>query len=170
MTTTPTLPLPLAETEEARIFCATVAGEALGCSVAAQKAVASVILNRVGRREWSRWKTPLQVIAMSGFDAFEHENAPYVQALQMLRKYPDGGMGALLRLVAAVMPLYQGLEAPIPGIVLYYSPKALRALHEKNPKVWRSPVPGWRFEQLEPVDVPGAERDDFMWFKYRRGA
>lgn len=159
-----------ATTEEERIFCATIYGEAAACSVAAQKAIASVILNRVGKREWRKRVTPLQVIAMTGFDAFEHENAPYRLALTTLRQYPDGGMGALARLVAAVMPLYQGLEAPVPGIVLYYSPQAQAHLHARDPKTWRSKVPPWDFKQLERVFVPGTEADDFAWFKYREGA
>jgi hypothetical protein len=152
----------------ARIFCATIYGEAAACSAASWRAIASVILNRVGRREWAKWKTPLQIIAMTGFDAFEHENAPYVQALELLRKHPEG-FGAVARLVEAVIPIYRGEAPPTPDIVLYYSPKALKALHAKNPKVWRSGVPPWRFEQFEPVDVPGAERDDFLWFRYRKG-
>lgn len=151
----------------ARIFLATIYGEAAACSVASWKAIASCILNRVGTREWKKRKTPLEVIALTGFDAFEHENAPYLQARTLLEQHPEG-IGAVTRLKEAVLPLYEGREAPIPHLVLYYSPKAQAALHKKSPQMWPA-RPRWNFSLLEQLQVPGTEADDFAWYRYKEG-
>lgn len=149
-----------------RIFISCIYGEAANCSAASWKAIASCILNRIGRREWKRFTTTTEIIAMTGFDAFEHENVPFRQAMTLLASHPQG-VGAVSRLLDAVLPLYERREPTIPGLVLYYSPKAQAALHKKNPEVWRAPRPAWNFTLLEQLQVPGTEADDFAWFKYK---
>lgn len=150
------------------IFAATVYGEAANCSPAAWRAVASVILNRVNSGEWAArgLDTILKVIEKSGFDAFTQPNAPYREAFRILIDHPEGN-GNVTRLVQVVRPLFLGHEETIPGIVLYYSPKAQKLLHQKNPDIWRSTRPKWNFALLEQVAVPGAEDDDLAFFKYK---
>lgn len=152
---------------EKRVFLATIYGEAANSSPASWKAIASCILNRVGRREWKKHDTVLKVIANTGFDAFEHENTPYRQAMDLLKKQP-AGMGALARLVETVTPLYEGKVEPIPHLQLYFSPKAQAALSAKNPKMWPA-FPSWNFKLLERMAIPGTEADDFAWFRYKEG-
>jgi hypothetical protein len=153
---------------ELRIFLSCIYGEAANSSPASWKAIASCILNRVGKREWKKHDTALKVIANTGFDAFEHENDPYQMAMDHLKRNPSG-MGALARLVETVTPLYEGGEAPIPHLVLYFSPKAQAALHAKHPEKWPA-FPSWNFKVLERIYVPGTEGDDFAWFRYKEGA
>jgi hypothetical protein len=150
-----------------RVFLATIYGEAAQSSEAAWKAIASVIMNRVGVREWSRWKTPLDIIRETGFDAFDHRNSPYITAWKALQTpYIASLLPAMGRLIAACQPIYEG-GARTTDAQLYYSPKAQAALHKKNPRVWPA-VPRWKFELLEAVDVPGTEKDDFAFFRYRK--
>ncbi len=156
--------------EQLKVFLATIFGEAAACSPAAWRAIASVILNRVATGEWRKHRTPLAVIAHTGFDAFTHQNAPFLTALRLLENpdavTPDSPLGKLME---AVLPLYGGREPRTTDAVLYYSPKAQAQLHKKNPRKWPA-APAWRFELLEAVDVPGTERDDFLFFRYRRDA
>lgn len=158
----------------------------------APRVTLAIIKDRISKREFHRLTDVLTVCVLTLVNGFTvtgesacaspenydeeignkiaEENAiPYRLAMATLRQNPDGGLGALARLVAAVMPLYEGKEPPVPGIVMYYSPKALLVLNKQNPRVWPRPVPPWDFKQLERVFVPGTEGDDFAWFKYRAG-
>lgn len=65
--------------------------------------------------------------------------------------------------------IYGGREGRTTDAQLYYSPLAQARLHAMKPGIWPK-VPKWRFELLEAVDVPGTERDDFLFFRYRVGA
>lgn len=154
-------------TEELRVFLSTIYGEAAQSSPAAWKAIASVIMNRVGKREWRKLKSPLRVIACSGFDAFTQRNAPYHVADQYFSKDPQAvPWPPLERLRAAVVPIYEGAEAATTDAQLYFSPRAQEALHSRSPQIW--PIrPRWKFDLLEPVIVPGTEADDFAWFRYK---
>jgi Cell Wall Hydrolase len=153
------------------MFAATIWGEAANCSPSAWRAIASVILNRVNSGEWKRQglDTVAKVISKSGFDAFTQQNRPYREAFLTLIDSPQGS-GNVTRLVQVVQPLYLGHEEPIPGVVLYYSPKAQKLLHQKNPDVWRSTRPNWNWSLLEQVAIPGAEADDLAFFKYKSNA
>lgn len=151
------------------MFAATVWGEAANCSPAAWRAVASVILNRVNSGEWKRrgLDTIAKVISKSGFDAFTQQNRPYREAFSHLIACSEG-ICNVTRLEQVVLPLYLGHEEPIPGIVLYYSPKAQKLLHERNPDIWRSTRPNWNWSLLEQVAIPGAENDDLAFFQYKQ--
>jgi hypothetical protein len=156
--------------ESFRVFCATIAGEAIGCSPATWRAIASVIINRVGVREWHRYLTPLAVIANSGFDAFAQENPPYKAAYKAFGSGWSAGLSTrLARLVDAVTGIYEGTEKPTTDAVLYYSPKAQSALHKSNPAKYRERPP-WNFDELEQVVVRGTEGDDFVFFRYKVAA
>lgn len=162
--------------DQLRAFLSTIWGEAAGCAPATHRAIASVILNRVGVREWKGLKTPLRVIAVSGFDAFTRRNTPFVEAWD----YFGGGRGGmrldLEELEDEVRPLLEAFLADpssprTTDAQLYYSPKAQAALREAAIKKGQPHLyparPRWAFDRLEEVWVPGTERDDFRWFKYK---
>ena len=157
--------------EQFAVFLATIWGEAAGCSRDSWRAIASVILNRVGVREWRKLKTPLRVISGSGFDAFSQRNKPYVTAETYFRDWNPGNMiprnDRLESLYHAVYLIYYGREARTTDAVLYYSPKAQAQLHAMNPSLYRAPVPRWNFDLLEEVPIEGAEKDDFKFFRYK---
>lgn len=152
---------------ELQAFLATIYGEGAQSSTAAWKAIASVIMNRVGKREWRKLKTPLRVIACSGFDAFTRQNAPFHVAHSYFGSDPQTlPWPPLERLRAAVVPIYDELEPVTTDAQLYYSPRAQDQLHQQSPQIWPS-RPRWNFDLLEEVQVPGTEADDFAWFRYK---
>lgn len=162
--------------EELRIFLATIWGEAAQSSADAWKAIASVIMNRVGVREWHKWKTPVEIIQRTGFDAYSHRNAPYRNAEKYFRDWHPGGdlprSERLESLYQAAYLIYYGREPRTTDAVLYYSPKAQAKLHGLSSKPGyngpRWPAkPRWNFDLLEQVQIPGTEKDDFHWFRYR---
>lgn len=147
------------------IFLATVYGETAASSPAAWRAIASVIKNRVGRREWAKWETVAEIIAHTGFDAYSQQNAPYREALAYFKVGLPHDNPRFKLLAETVTPIY--LDGPrIPDIVLYYSPKAQAWLHEHKPEQYHHDRPAWNWDELEQVPVEGAEGDDFAFFKY----
>lgn len=155
--------------EDFRIFLATIWGEAAASSTAAQRAIASVIMNRIHFREWGHLDSPLAVIRQSGFDAFKMKNAPYQEAYDAFAPAALASLPRKLRaLEDAVRAIYERLELPTTPAVLYFSPKAQAALHIQDPKRWRL-MPSWNFAMLEEAEIPGLmPTDDFRFFKYRR--
>jgi hypothetical protein len=153
--------------EQMRVFLATIYGEAAQASAATWRAIASVILNRVGVREWHKLKTPLRVIACSGFDAFTQRNGPYHIAETYFSKDPQVvPWSPLERLREVVVPLYEKRESVTTDAQLYYSPRAQETLHQRTPHLY--PIrPRWDFDELEPVAIPGTEGDDFAFFRYK---
>lgn len=155
--------------DEEKVFAATIYGEAANCSLESWKAIASVIMNRMGKREWRRFRTISEIINFTGFDAFTDRNAPFRQAIALFtgRADPRAEIGVkLMDLCQAVLPICRG-ENVTTDAVLYYSPKAQAALHKKNPKKWRARPP-WDFAVIEEVKVEGTENDDFKWFRYKQ--
>lgn len=155
--------------EDFRVAVATVYGEAGGSSPSAWRAVMSVIMNRVCKREWKKHQTPLAVIVNSRFDAYDQVTGEYKRAWTALGNGVPAYTTRLGKLVGAVQPIFTGEVKPITPAVLYYSPRAQAALHAKHPGAWPA-VPRWDFGKLEEVFVAGAEQDDFRWFKYKAGA
>lgn len=155
-------------TDDLRIFLSTIYGEAAMSSVHAWRAIASVILNRVGVREWHKLATPLEVVTAGGFDAYTAQNVPYKGMWRATSKpdYLIQPNSPLNRLRSAVLPLYEKREPVTTDAVLYYSPKAQAALHAKRPGIWRA-LPAWNFDLLDRVEVAGTEQDDFAWFRYK---
>lgn len=153
---------------EIQLLLATIYGEAANQSPSSWKAICSVIMNRKGRREWKHFETLTDVITKSGFDAYKQKNFPFTKAFKY---FAEGGsvpvQPALERFKNNILYLIEGHEQPIPGIVLYYSPLAQTALHQKDPVHYTHIVPSWNFSQLVEVKVPGCEQDDFKFFKYK---
>jgi len=124
---------------EFRLLVATVYGEAANSSETAWKSVAYVMKNRVGKREWTRYKSVSDIIKNTGFDAHTQRNGPYVTAEKYLQENgAQAGKNARIeRMIEVLTPVYLGSEADVTGgAVLYYSPKAQAALHKTNPKMW----------------------------------
>ncbi|MBP1616058.1 MAG: hypothetical protein H6Q13_3506 [Bacteroidetes bacterium] len=152
--------------DEQKILVATIYGESAGCSLVAWEAIANVIVNRVGNREWSRYNTVTKVIQDTGFDAYTYQNAPYKEAIQYLNNR-DGSNQRIEQLIKIVLPVYNRERMDVTGgAVLYYSPKAQEQLANENPRLY-SRTPEWNFDVLELVNVSGAENDDLKFYKYR---
>jgi murein DD-endopeptidase MepM/ murein hydrolase activator NlpD len=157
------------------IFASTIYGEACGQSTASWKAIANVIMNRVGIREWKKYSTPAEVAKYSGFDACTQRTPNYkhaenqINAVNAIDEIKDG---LVKKLAIAVLPIYENREEDFTnGCQLYYSPKAQKALHEKNPAAYTSIKPKWaKSELLEQIVVPGTEKDDFAWYRYKKKA
>lgn len=152
--------------QQLRTVLSTIYGEASASSVAAWKTIASVMINRVGHREWKKYTALIDIVTNTGFDAFTHQNKPFVEAWHYYggsRPIPNM---RLEDLEEDIYPLTAGLRSPVPDIILYYSPKAQAQLHASLPKTFPE-KPHWTFDLLEEVQVPGTENDDFRWFKYK---
>lgn len=147
------------------IFVSTIYGEAAGQSAASWKAIGNVITNRIKQgREWKKYKTPVEIIQNTGFDAYTQKNTPYKEAYNYLAngvETPNAKKIDLLKKTVAPIFEYGGSDNTN-GAVLYYSPKAQEKLYGKPPP--------WNFDLLEEVKVVGAESDDFKFYKYRDSA
>jgi len=155
--------------DEFKLLVATVYGESAGSSETAWQAIAFVIKNRVGRREWIHHKTISDVIKKTGFDAHTQRNTPYVLAEKYLNENKDrqGSNKRIEELIATLAPIHLGKKTDITGgAVLYYSPKAQAALNKLNPKIWKE-TPNWNFSLLSEATIPGLlNSDDFKFYKY----
>lgn len=158
-------------TDDFSIFSATIYGEAANQSEASWRAIAHVIMNRVGTREWKKLRTAKDVIEKSGFDAFTDKTNNYKYAYKLIsttKMISEISDEKLKRLASAVLPVFQGKDVdPTEGSVLYYSPLAQTKLHAINPAVYRE-KPKWDFSKLVKVDVLGCEDDDFFFYRYRK--
>ncbi|MBE6912597.1 MAG: RHS repeat-associated core domain-containing protein [Ruminococcaceae bacterium] len=145
--------------EEECIMVCTVYGEAANCSIESWMAIANVIENRVGQREWKKYKSAEAVIKKTGFDAYTSKNTPYRQAEEYL-KNRDGTNKHIEKCIGIVLGVHRGiLPDNTNGAVLYYSPKAQEKLYGRRPS--------WDFSQLIEVEVAGGENDDLKFYKYK---
>lgn len=160
----------LLENAEFKMLVATVYGEAANSSETAWQAVAFVIKNRVGNREWARYKSVAEIVKKTGFDAYTQRNSPYVTAEKYLNDHSQKRIknAKIDRLVEVLAPVYTGEKADITnGSVLYYSPKAQGALHKTNPQIWKE-TPAWNFAILQESSIPGLlSTDDFKFYRYK---
>ena len=126
---------------------------------------AVVNLCRVSDSRWD-YTTPVDIIKYTGFDAYRDKNAPYVTAEKYFenRSYQNE---KIEQLIDIVIPVYRREKGDITqGAVLYYSPRAQKALHEKYPQKYKS-VPTWDFSILEEIEIEGLGNDDFKFYKYK---
>ena len=121
----------LLKSEDFKIYLSTINGEAGGQSRDSWVAVGNVINNRVGYREWSRYKTQSDIIKNTGFDAYWKKTTQYEHAYNMLS---SGKLNSkLTEMMHVIAPVYLGLTKDTTnGAVLYYSPKAQIALASKS--------------------------------------
>ena len=151
-------PFPAVREEEKAAIC-TVCGEAFHASDAVQKAIAHVIMNRIGVREWGRYQTSEEIVKYTGFDACRFRSKYFREAETYLEiRYGEEKYERIIRNVLPV--LRNGEEDFTRGCVLFYSP--CKFLFEQNHKQRR---PDWDFSLLERVRFPGL-RGDFAFFRY----
>lgn len=147
------------------LFVSTIAGEAANSSSASWKAIAHVIMNRFKYKEWRRHQTINDIILKTGFDAAKQKNQPFLSAYNSLSAGKPSPL--VLRIIAAVRPIYDGMiKDPTGKVVLYYSPKAQSSLSRSKPHSYK-PTPAWNFNLLEEVKISGTENDDFKWYRYK---
>ena len=124
--------------EDFKIFVATIYGEAVGCSEISWKVIAHSIQNRIGFGAWKKWSTTTEIISKTGYDAYKAKTTNYKYAKTQLN---DGVIKSseLKKLIAAVEPIFHGLEKDFTGgVVSYYSPKAQASLHKSKPDQYAS--------------------------------
>lgn len=152
--------------DEEILFVTTIYGEAAACSEIAWQAIANVIMNRVGVRDWKKYKTPTEVIMYSGFDAYTNPNEPYKEAENYFNNR-DYTNVKIEQMIEIIIPIYRGQTEDITnGATLYYSPEAQKYLHAKYPQLYPE-KPSWNFSQLEEVKIEGLENDDLKFYKYK---
>lgn len=149
--------------EEKRIIC-TVAGEGFRASDATQKAIANVIMNRIGVREWAQYKSAEEIIKHTGFNAYDFRARYYIE----MEKYIEDRYGnkKFERIINNVLPVIRKEEKDITGgCVIFYSPLRYR-IEQKRAGNKNRKVPDWDFSLLEKVRIPGV-RGDFAFFRYK---
>jgi len=154
----------LLKSENFKIYLSTINGEAGGQSRDSWIAVGNVINNRVGYREWSRYKTQTTIIENTGFDAYSKKTTQYETAYNSLS---SGKLNShLTEMMHAVAPVYLGLtQDTTNGAVLYYSPKTQAALAARSSGY--KTIPDWRWSELKKTYPTGVGRDDFAFYKYK---
>lgn len=154
-------------TDEETLFVTTIYGEAASCSEYSWQAIANVIINRIGTREWKKYTTVSEVIKYTGFDAYNNPNDPFREAEKYFENR-DFTNEKIEKMINIVIPIYRGCVEDITGgAVLYYSPKALKKLHEENPQKYTKEIPDWDFSKLDQVTITGMENDDFLFYRYK---
>lgn len=138
-------------TPDQKIFIATIYAEALVSangnyvSPIARQAIACVIMNRIGQREWARFQTAGEVCAFSGFSA--HGSYNYQECMKYLDNR-DGSNQQIEELISQVLPIYTGELPDITGgAQLFYTPAAMRPHTELH----------WNFGLLEEVILSGVD-------------
>jgi hypothetical protein len=155
--------------EEFKILIATIYGEAANSSESAWKAIICVIMNRIGKREWSEYSSPLEIITKTGFDAYSHKTPLYINALAHLNGKKSSANTRIIREIAdAIYNIYKKSEVDFTNnSILYYSPKAQAQLHKKLPKKYKKQPP-WNFSVIEEVAISSlSPQDDFKFYKYK---
>ena len=156
-------PFPAIREEEKAVIC-TVCGEAMHAADAVQKAIAHVIANRIGTREWSRYQTAEEIVKYTGFNACDFRAKYFREA----ESYLEGRFGyeKFERVIRNVLPVLRKEEEDFTGgCVMFYSPRRFRREQIKAGNTGQK-VPGWDFSLLERVKFPGL-RGDFSFYRYR---
>ena len=155
-------PFPAVRDEEKAAVC-TVCGEAFHAADAVQKAIAHVIVNRIGTREWNRYQTSEEIVRYTGFNACEFRAKYFREA----ERYIDerNGDEKFERVIRNVLPVLRKEEEDFTrGCVMFYSPRRYR-LDQMRAGNYKRKVPDWDFSLLEKVRFPGL-RGDFAFFRY----
>ena len=107
--------------EEEKIAICTVCGEAFHAADAVQKAIAHVIVNRIGYREWSYCHTAEDIAKYTGFNACELRSKHFQDAETYLEE--RCGDERFERVIRNVLPVLRKEEEDFTGgCVLFYSP------------------------------------------------
>ncbi len=154
--------------EEFIVFASTIYGEAAAQSPVAWRAIAHVIMNRVGKREWTRYKNVLDLINGGGFDAHDQRNAPYVKCFDYLKNESIEKDRSIEKFIPVIKLVYDKNDPDLTqGCQLYYSPKAQAKWHLMDPKKYRK-EPDFVNQKVEEVEIPNLlQTDDFKFYRYK---
>ena len=154
----------LLKSKNFKIYLSAINGEAGSQGPDSWIAIANVINNRVGYREWSAYKTQSAVIKNTGFDAYWKKTTQYEYAYNLLS---SGKLDSkLTQMTHVIAPVYLGLtQDTTNGAVLYYSPKAQAILAARSTKY--KLIPSWRWSEIKRVYPAGIGSDDFAFYKYK---
>lgn len=137
-------------TSDEKIFIATVAGEAIGENEITWKAVANVIKNRVGYKEWRNYSNTTDIIKNTGFDGYQSNQ--YNLCMNYLNNR-TGKDTLYENLINTVLPIINNKETDCTkNSVLFYNPSVCS--------------PNWDFSLLEEVIISGVNRNRFRFFRY----
>lgn len=149
--------------DEFKMFVAIVYGEANSCSEAAWRAVGHVIMNRVGNNEWSKLKTVTAIITQKyAFEAYQKKQFNIAEKYLHNNSKDKLSDKLIDRMVEVLEPVYNKKDPDNTyGAILYFSPKAQKALGRNQPN-WASS------KKLTEVKVDELEAtDDFKFYKYK---
>lgn len=156
-------PFPEISDEEKFIIC-TVCGEAYKANSAVHKSIANVIMNRIGVKEWSRYKTASDIIKHTGFDAYSFGSVHFKTAQEYF-KLRDGSNKRIEKIANEIITVIRKQEADITnGCVIFYSPLRFR-INCIRKKQYGVKVPNWNFDLIEKVHIRGCA-GDFAFFRY----
>lgn len=156
-------PFPEVREEEKIVIC-TVSGEGYGAVDKVQKAIAHVIMNRIGFREWRNYKTAEEIIKNTGFDAYSMRSLNYRKAEEYL-KNRNGLDEEIEKIIHNVIPIIRGQEKDFTKrCVLFYSPMRYRLQCLKRKQIWKM-KPNWNFSILQKAKLKGC-RGDFAFYRY----
>lgn len=140
-------PVPL--TEDLKVFISTIAAEGTttvkGTKVSSsgRRAMANVVLNRVGVGEWSKYKTVSEICAYTGFDGYDDDN---YKACKKYLDARDGNNSTYETIIWDVMMAYNNDITG--GCQLYYTPASMDPPGSK---------PNWNFDIISEVEISGVD-------------
>lgn len=159
-------PFPAILEEEKAVIC-TVCGEAMHASDTIQKAIAHVIVNRIGYREWCNFHTAEDIVKYTGFVACELRSKHFKEAETYLEE--RCGDERFERVIRNVLPVLRKEEEDFTqGCVLFYSPWQF-FLDQMRTGDFGKKAPDWDFSILEKVKFHGLE-GDFKFYRYKSDA
>lgn len=150
---------------EFKLFIATVYGEAVGQGVLAWMAVASVIMNRVGKYEWKN-KCPTITAVIEDHAAFSSYYDPKIKSatlkFKLAQNYLNHPTGAppnnLSEIIQTIYPIFNKVKKSTTTALFYYSPK-----ESAEPKYIKDDLAKGRIVKIE---VNGISDDDFIFYTY----
>ena len=155
-------PFPAILEEEKNVIC-TVCGEAMHAADTVQKAIAHVIVNRIGTREWSGYHTAEDIVKYTGFNACDFHAKYFREAESYLEE--RNGDKRFERVIRNVLPVLRKEEEDFTGgCVMFYSPRRYRIDQLRAGNVLQK-VPEWDFSLLEEVKFSGL-KGDFSFYRY----
>ncbi len=111
-------------------------------------------MNRVGYKGYEGRNTVGEVLTPDQFESISKQNVPFRRMTEYL-KNRDGSDPEMERIINAAMNVYHKKEPDFTGgAILFYSPEG-------------DEEPPWEMEKLQKLGVPGAENDNFWFYRYK---
>ena len=140
-------------------ICAEVTSSAQGYPVSpiARQAVACVIMNRIGQREWEKYNSAAEICAYTGFTAYG--NAHFKECMNYLNRR-DGSNVLVEEIISQVLPIYLGEIPDITGgAQIFYTPAAMSPHRTEL---------GWNPSLLQEVIISGVDPYyEARFFRYK---